>query len=189
MKQIKLRVPDNWGDITIRQYQQFMDIMESKKREKTKTLEMVSLFCNVDKKVLKDMSFGDLQKVSNILIQMTKEDPSEIKIVKHIKFKDEKFAIIPNMSEMTTGEFIDLETYCEDSTKNLHKIMSILYRKQIGDVNMFGRYEVESYDPSEEKKEAMKDLPMNYALGVLNFFFSLGEILLEDLNNSLNPQT
>ena len=150
MKQIKLRVPDNWGDITIRQYQQFMDIMESKKREKTKTLEMVSLFCNVDKKVLKDMSFGDLQKVSNILIQMTKEDPSEIKIVKHIKFKDEKFAIIPNMSEMTTGEFIDLETYCEDSTKNLHKIMSILYRKQIGDVNMFGRYEVESYDPSEE---------------------------------------
>ena len=185
MKQIKLTVPDNWGDITVRQYQQFMEIMESNKREKTKTLEMVSLFCGVDKKLLKDMAFGDLQKVSNILIQMTKEDPSEIKMVKNITFKNESFGTIPNMSEMTTGEFIDLETYCEDSTKNLHKIMSILYRKQMGDINMFGRYKVEDYDPTDEKKEAMKDLPMNYALGVLNFFFSLGEKLLKDLNSSL----
>ena len=189
MKQIKLIVPDNWGDITVRQYQQFMEIMESNKREKTKTLEMVSLFCGVDKKLLKNMSFGDLQKVSNILIQMTKEDPSGIKMTKNITFKGEKFAVIPNMSEMTTGEFIDLETYCEDSTKNLHTIMAILYRKQIGDVNRFGRYKVEDYDPTDEKKEAMKDLPMNYALGVLNFFFSLGETLLKDLNNSLKKQT
>ena len=41
MKQIKLRVPDNWADITIRQYQQFMDIMESKKREKTKVKDLI----------------------------------------------------------------------------------------------------------------------------------------------------
>ena len=62
MKQIKLTVPDNWGDITVRQYQQFMEIMESNKREKTKTLEMVSLFCGVDKKLLKNMDLKDRVK-------------------------------------------------------------------------------------------------------------------------------
>ena len=89
------------------------------------------------------------------------------------------------MSKMSTGEFIDLETYCEDPTNNLHKILSILYRRQIGDVNSFGRYEIESYKPTEEKKEEMKDLPMSNALGVLNFFFHLGELLINDLNNYL----
>ena len=189
MKQLKLTVPDNWGDITVRQYQQLMAILESKKQERTKTLEIVSLFCNIEVKVLKRTSFSDLQKLSSIITEMTQEDPSSIKMTKHVTFKNESFGVIPNMSEMTTGEFIDLETYCEDSTANLHKIMSILYRRQIGDVNRFGRYEVESYDPTDEKKEDMKDFPMDYALGVLNFFFSLGETLLKDLNSSLNKQT
>ena len=86
---------------------------------------------------------------------------------------------------MTTGEFVDLESYCEESTENLHKILSVLYRKQTDNVDYWGRYQVEDYNPSPEKHKLMLDLPMNYALGVLNFFFHLGDKLLTDSNSYL----
>ena len=185
MKEIKLRVPENWNDITVKQYQQFMRVLGSDKTERQKNLEIVSAFCDIDVKTLKKFKIKDLNKVSDIIISMTKDDPSDIKMKRNIEFNIEKYGVIPNMAEMTTGEFVDLETFCEDSTENLHKIMSILYRKQTSDVDRNDRYSVEKYKPTEEKKNIMLELPMNYALGVLNFFFHLGEILIEGSHNYL----
>ena len=185
MKQINLTVPDTWGDITVRQYQKFMQVLETEKDEKTKSLEIVAIFCGLSKKVLKGMAYNDLNKVADVVLNMTKEDPSSIKMKRHIQFKKEKYGVIPNMSKMTTGEFVDLETYCENATDNLHKIMSVLYRKQIGEVSYWDRHEIEDYEPTREKEELMLDLPMNYALGVMNFFFHLGDKLLPDSNSYL----
>ena len=185
MKQIKLKVPDNWNDITVEQYQKFMKILDSKKSEQKKTMEMVSLFCGVSMKDLKNFAFSDLEKVGNIMMKMTSTDPTHVKMVRNVKFNNENFAVIPNFSQMTTGEFIDLESYCENTVDNLHKIMGVLYRRQTEKTNMFDRYAVEDYKPSPEKQELMKGFPMGYALGVLNFFFHLGEPLLIDSANYL----
>ena len=185
MKKIKLIVPESWNDITVKQYQKFMQILKVQKDEHEKTMDIVAVFCNVDRKLLKKFKMKDLNKISNIITSMTKDDPSNIKMEKNIEFNNNKYGVIPNMSEMTTGEFVDLESYCEESTENLHKIMSVLYRKQTDGVDYWGRYQVEEYDPSPEKHKLMLDLPMTYALGVLNFFFHLGAKLLADSDNYL----
>jgi Ni,Fe-hydrogenase I large subunit len=188
MKQIKLTVPNNWNDITVKQYQELIKILDSKKKEKQKIMDMVSLFCGVSKKDLKNFAYGDVEKIGNILKKMTGEDPSEIEMTKHVNFKGHNYSVIPNMSEMKTGEFVDLESYCEDVTANLHKITGVLYRKQTEKVNRWGRYKVEDYDPNPEKQELMLEFPMGYVLGVLNFFFHLGEKLLIDSANYLEKQ-
>ena len=36
MKQIKLKVPDNWNDISIEQYQKMVEILESNLKEEQK---------------------------------------------------------------------------------------------------------------------------------------------------------
>tara|TARA_R110001583_G_scaffold59734_1_gene177590 strand:+ start:119 stop:688 length:570 start_codon:yes stop_codon:yes gene_type:complete len=185
MKNIKLTVPESWNDITVRQYQKFTKILKLQQEERQRTIDIVSVFCNVDKKLLKKFKMKDLDKISNIIVSMTKEDPSNIKMEKNIEFNSDKYGVIPNMSEMTTGEFVDLESYCEESTENLHKILSVLYRKQKDSVDYWGRYQVEDYNPSPEKHKLMLDLPMNYALGVLNFFFHLGDKLLADSDSYL----
>ena len=87
MKQINLTVPDTWGDITVRQYQKFMKVLETEKDEKTKSLEIVAIFCGLSKKVLKGMAYNDLNKVADVVLNMTKEDPSSIKMKRHIQFK------------------------------------------------------------------------------------------------------
>ena len=63
--------------------------------------------------------------------------------------------------------------------------MSVLYRKQTEKKDRFGRYKIENYEPTPEKQELMNGFPMGYALGVLNFFFHLGEPLLTDSANYL----
>ena len=166
MKNIKLTVPESWNDITVRQYQKFTKILKLQQEERQRTIDIVSVFCNVDKKLLKKFKMKDLDKISNIIVSMTKEDPSNIKMEKNIEFNSDKYGVIPNMSEMTTGEFVDL-------------------RKQTDNVDYWGRYQVEDYNPSPEKHKLMLDLPMNYALGVLNFFFHLGDKLLADSDSYL----
>ena len=185
MKKLKLRVPDKWSDITVRQYQKFIKVLENKKGEKEKSLEIMALFCGLTKKELKGMAYSDLNKVSDVILKMTKQNPAGVKMQRNIEFKKQNYAVIPNMSKMTTGEFVDLETYCDNANDNLHKIMSVLYRKQIGEVSRWDRYEVEPYTPTHEKEQLMLDLPMHYALGVLNFFFHLGDKLLQDSSNYL----
>ena len=90
---------------------------------------------------------------------------------------------------MTTGEFVDLENYVLDTVDNLHKIMAVLYRKQTTEVDRWGRYNVEDYEPTPEKQEAMLKFPMGEALGVLNFFFHLEKELIVDSRNYLKKQT
>ena len=189
MKQIKLKVPTNWNDITIEQYQKFMVLVDSKKKEKKKMFEMIMLFCDVKKEDLRGFALADLEKISSILMKLTKDDPSNIEVKRHLDFNGAKYSLMPKMSEMTTGEFVDLENYVLDTVDNLHKIMAVLYRKQTTEVDRWGRYNVEDYEPTPEKQEAMLKFPMGEALGVLNFFFHLEKELIVDSRNYLKKQT
>ena len=186
MERLKVIVPDSWKDVTIKQYQQFMTLIESKKSEQKKMIEGVSIFCNIETKVVKQMALKDLKKIYDIIVKMVDTENTDDKIEKQVLFNNKKYGLIPNMSEMTTGEFIDLETYCADNViNNLHKIMCVLYRPLIGDVDRFERYEVEPYNPTPEKQHDFLMFPMSNVLGVLNFFFHLGERLSTDFHNYL----
>ena len=186
MKKIKLIVPESWNDITVKQYQKFMQILKVQKDEHEKTMDIVSVFCNVDRKLLKKFKMKDLNKISNIITSMTKDNPSHIKMEKNIEFNNDKYGVIPNMSEMTTGEFVDLESYCEESTENLHKIMSVLYRPIVK--RKGSRYQIEDYGatPIEERAELFKEeMTVGDFNGASVFFYNFATELLKFSNRYL----
>jgi hypothetical protein len=186
MKKFKINVPTKWEDITIKQYNDFIKLFESKKSDRVKSLEGVSIFCKVPVATLKKVYMKDIEKAYSLIVKMTNTSREEIEMKKHIEFEGKTYSLIPNMSEMSTGEFIDLENYCDENlNNNLHKLMAIMYRPRIGEVDMFGRYEIEGYNPTEEKEHKMLDLSMDIPLGVLDFFFHLEKKLLRDSNNYL----
>lgn len=187
---LQIEVPNEWADITIEQYQEFNKNLNSNLSKKKKLMKSVSILCNVDEKVVSKLKTRDLQEIAVEINKLEKVKPYNIELQKQFKYKGFEYGLIPNLSEMTTGEFIDLETWCEDdkSTENLHKIMSIMYRPIIEKPNVAGQYKIETYDPDIEKENVMLDLPMNIALGCLNFFFHLGAQLIGNLDNSLNKK-
>mgnify|MGYP003138599241 FL=1 len=175
MKEVKLTIPDNWKDITIGTYQKYVKIQEGKGTDKTKVVKSLALLCNTSPFIVKKMAYKDLLEIMDIIKKMIDTEPTEQDFKKLFTFKGEEYGFCPNLSKLTTGEYIDLEAYCKEPIENLHIIMSILYRRVTNKVNE--RYAVESYDPEEFKEELFKDCPMNIALSSLGFFLTLGERL------------
>ena len=185
---LQLVVPNEWADITIEQFQAFEKNLASDDKKKDKLIKSISILCNVEEQMLMRLKKRDLQEIALEINKLEKKEPLGMELKKTFEYKGFTYGLIPNMSEMTTGEFIDLETWANDSMENLHRIMSILYRPIIGKSNIAGQYKVENYNPTDEKENVMLDLPMDVALGCLNFFFCLGGQLINSLDNSLKQK-
>ena len=186
MKEVKLIIPNQWSDITIGMYQKYVKIQESKGNDKNRAIKILSLMCGVKPSVIKKMQYKDMIEIIGILKKMIDSEPDKAKFRKKFVFNQEQYGFIPNLSELTTGEYIDLEAYCKEPIENLHIIMSILYRKitfERGD-----RYAIELYNPDEFKEDLFKDCPMDIALNSLGFFLTLGEQLAKSSHSYLKLQ-
>ena len=186
MKEVKLTIPDNWSDITIDTYQKYVKIQESKGSEKNKVIKSLALLCNTTPFVVKKMDYKDLLEIMSIIKTMIDTEPKDEEFRKTFVFKKEEYGFVPNLSKLSTGEYIDLETYCKEPIENLHIIMSILYRKITFKRNE--RYAIENYDPDEFKEELFKDCPMDIALSSLGFFLTLGSVLAKTSQRFLQVQ-
>ena len=186
MKEVKLTIPDKWSDITIETYQKYVEIQQGKGSEKNKVIKSLALLCNTTPFVVKKMNYKDLLEIMAIIKNMIDTEPDKEEFRKTFMFKNEKYGFVPNLSGITTGEYIDLETYCKNPIENLHTIMSILYRKITFERNE--RYAIESYNPDDFKEELFKECPMDIALSSLGFFLTLGERLAMTSHNFLQQQ-
>ena len=186
MKEIKLTIPDRWSDITIETYQKYVKIQEGKGTEKTKVIKSLALLCNVSPFVVKKMAYKDLLEIMAIIKKMIDTEPKKEEFKKTFIFNNEEYGFVPNLSGISTGEYIDLETYCKEPIENLHTIMSILYRKITNKVNK--RYAIEPYNPDEFKEELFKKCSMDIALSSLGFFLNLGERLARISHHFLSKQ-
>ena len=186
MNEVKLTIPNKWSDITIGTYQQYVKLQESKAREKNKIIRSLALLCNTSPFVVKKMAYSDLIEIMEIIKTMIDAKPKEDDFIKVFTFSDIEYGFVPNLNKLTTGEYIDLESYCKNPIENLHIIMSILYRKVTNKVN--DRYAIEPYNPEEFKEELFKDCPMNIALSSLGFFLTLGERLAKTSLRYLEKQ-
>ena len=175
MAEITLKIPDKWSDITISTYQKYVKIQEAKGSEKNKVLKSLALLCDTTTAVVKKMAYKDLLEIMAIIKKMVDTEPDKQEFRKVFMFNKEEYGFVPNLSNITTGEYIDLETYCKEPIENLHIIMSILYRKITFKRNE--RYAIENYNPDEFKEELFKDCPMDIALNSLGFFLTLGSVL------------
>ena len=177
-EQFEVIVPTEWKDITIAEFQRYLQIANTKR--KTRDDEIISMFCKIDKKLIKRLQLKQ-KKLLVDKINKFVNSKNETILEKRIKFKGKKFGFVPNLSKITTGEFVDIEEYGKDINKNLHRIMSVLYREVNREVGEF--YSVKPYDPDELEIDKFKDLPMSTTLSAIDFFFRLGKNLLEDLNS------
>jgi len=186
MKEVKLTIPENWSDITIETYQKYVKIQEGTGTEKKKTISSLALLCGTSPFIIKKMAYKDLLEIMGIIKKLIDTEPDKGEFKKRFKFKDEEYGFCPNLSAISTGEYIDLETYAKEPIENLHIIMSILYRKI--SFTRGERYAIEDYNPDQFKEELFKDFPMDIALHSLGFFLTLGSELARISRNYLKAQ-
>ena len=114
MEQVKLIIPNQWNDITIETYQKYVDIQEGKGSEKNKVIKSLALLCGTTTAIVKKMLYSDLLDIMNIIKDMLDNEPDKTDFKKMFMFKEQEYGFVPNLSKISTGEYIDLETYTKE---------------------------------------------------------------------------
>jgi len=168
---LNLQVPDHLKDIKLKQYQKFIKL-STKENEGSAFLlhKMIEIFCDVNLKDIATIKYADVQKVSTHLNKIF-EVKSKLKT--RFKLNGIEYGFIPQLDDITLGEYIDLDNYLSD-WQNIHKAMSVLYRpiKHIKD----NRYQIINYKGTNDD---LKDMPLDLVFGSIVFFWNLKNELLK----------
>lgn len=176
---IELTIPTTLNDIKLAQYQKFLSIAKDNEESEFLQQKMVQLFCGIDLKDVAQIRYKDVAEITaNINSLFTKENA----FIQRFKMGGVEFGFIPNLDEMSTGEYMDLDTYITD-WDTMHNAMAVLYRPI---TNKLGnKYQIEEYKGSITYADVMRHAPLDVVLGAMVFFYTLGNDLLKSTINYL----
>jgi hypothetical protein len=177
--ELKVVVPTSLSEITLEQYQRFARLEGD---EEFLTHKMLEIFCGLPLDGLQKVRIKDVSHVTKHINTMLSEKPS---LTQSFTIGEQEFGFIPELDDITYGEFVDLDTYLQD-VQYMHKTMAVLYRPITNKVK--GRYLIEPYESASKHSDLMKQAPMSVALGAVLFFYRLGNELLQATLNSLEQE-
>ena len=178
---VELIVPNSLNEVTLGQYQKYLKLTELKDLTETQlSFKMIEIFCGVNAENVRLLKASDVTDVVNIISTMFESKPS---LVHTFKMGGVEYGFIPNLDEMSFGEYIDLDTSIGD-WDNMEKAMGVLYRPI--EIRKGNRYTIKEYDAGDT--EHLKDMPLDAVLGSILFFYHLGNELCQTMMNSLGQE-
>lgn len=167
--EITIKIPENLGEITLGQYQKYLKMQKETEDEIFIAQKMIEIFCETRLDHVMKMKWRDVQDITLDLANMFEQDQ---KMKKQFTLDNVNYGFIPNLDEITFGEFVDLDSNLSE-WDDMHKAMQVLYRPI--DINVRGRYNIKEYDGKID--DSMKDMPLSIALGAVFFLLNLGKEL------------
>ena len=169
------KVVDSWKDVTLEKWQQL--VLGKKKSKTQEAKETIKALSTLPIKLVEEMSLSDVaaifEKLSNLQI--------EGKLKKVFEIDSVEYGFLPDLDEITLGEWADIEHYIKDGIdKNMHKIMAVLFRPITSKEGKM--YSVQAYKDGRERAEKFrKKMNAEQVQQSLVFFWSLGNELLTTL--------
>lgn len=181
---IEITIPTSLEEIPLQAYQKFLKVSENIIDHRLIQYKMIECFLNIDIAKVVLMRQTDIDEICLKIDKLFNEKQPLTQVFELPQHKV-KFGFIPNLENITGGEFADLEKYLSN-WQDMHKAMAVLYRpivEQKGD-----KYLIEQYNGTSTYSELMKLMPVSYALGASVFFYDLGTELSQITLNSFHKE-
>jgi len=185
-KEFEIKVPSVKENIQLHKYQKYIKLLQDNEDIDADfhRLKVLQIFCGLELNEANKLPVAELDFIVNHIVKIVS---TEDKLQRRFTMTDPsgktvEFGFMPNLSEMTLGEYVDLESYISD-WEQMHKALAVMYRPIVAGRGDF--YEIEEYEGSAKYADIMKDAPMNVATGAMVFFYSLGKELLKTTLRSL----
>jgi hypothetical protein len=175
-------IPTSLSEIPLKSYQEFMKVVEKSNDEEFIGQKTIEIFCGLKMKDVVKVKWSDVKSLTLHLNEIFKAKP---KFQATFKIQDTEFGFIPNLEDMSFGEYIDLESNIS-SVETFHKAMAVMYRpitKKVKD-----RYEIFEYKGTDEFSDVMKYASLDVVLGATVFFSTLGSDLVQHTLTSLEKE-
>ena len=179
---MKLQIPTLLNDITVSEYLKFIEVNKEDADEEFLIHKTISIFCGIS---MKDVLTMDARESQDIALEIYAVLNQKASFVDRFELNGVKYGFIPNLEDLSLGEYIDLETYLKEQ-KNLHKVAAVMYRPIIKEYD--GLYDIEGYNSNLKAQELMKQAPIGIISQAVVFFYNIANELLMGLNRSLTAQ-
>ena len=176
---IEIQIPSSLREITLKQYQKFINVQSSSDDAEFINQKMVSIFCNIPMNnvvFIKNSDFEDIIEHINTLFNAPRE------YVERFELGGKTFGFIPNLEEITHGEFIDLDLNI-NKWEDFNRAMAVMYRPIIKERR--NTYEIEGYFGTANYSEVMLSAPLDVCFGAMVFFYDLGNDLVKAIPHYL----
>jgi hypothetical protein len=149
----------------------------------------IEILCGLPKPMVQRIAFADVAKIARIMVKLMEPPKTEeFPLVPRFFLGNVEYGFIPDWSELSLGEFVDLEEYCKgDVWESLPDVLSVMYRPVVS--SMGPLYEIQPYKPSPGQRDKMLECPMNVALGAMVFFYDTGRVFGRVTESSLQASS
>lgn len=183
---MKITIPTTLKDITLRQYQRYINkaeqIDKSEAGEDLKIQTKISVLCSVPMADVLKIQMSDVWLISNKIDEVIR---MENDYVQKVTIDNKKFGFHTDLNSMSWGEFLDLNNNISE-WETMHIAMGVLYRPIIKEGSS-GKYAIEEYQ-GDKYHEQLKDITMDAVVGAMVFFWNLGTDLLIAITKYLDDQ-
>ena len=173
----KIEIPTSLDDITLAQFKEY-SLMISRETEEDLTFkkQVINLFCTGD---TEKIEFFKKKQIDSIFADFNEMLESERNIFeKIISIDGKEYGFIPNLKDLSIGEFSDIETLMKDGVfENIEKVLAVLYRPVINKVKHL--YNIADYDGLNDRdKLFLNKFPVKNFHGTMVFFLIIAKELL-----------
>tara|TARA_R110002124_G_scaffold123773_1_gene282685 strand:+ start:293 stop:892 length:600 start_codon:yes stop_codon:yes gene_type:complete len=186
----KIEIPTSLDDITLAQFKEY-SLMISRETEEDLTFkkQVINLFCTGD---TEKIEFFKKKQIDSIFADFNEMLESERNIFeKIISIDGKEYGFIPNLKDLSIGEFSDIETLMKDGVfENIEKVLAVLFRPVINKVKHL--YNIADYDGLNDRdKLFLNKFPVKNFHGTMVFFLIIAKELLMHTHQFLkeNQQT
>jgi len=170
---LELTIPTDLNEITLGQYQKFIKVKETTTDNEMLAEKMIQIFCDIELKEIINIKYSEVQKLVAHFNKLFSETP---KFTPTFKIKDMEFGFIPDLQNISFGEYVDLEENLK-SWDTYHKAMAVMYRPI--KLKRKDGHEIINYTGTAEFSDLMKFAPLGVVLSSSVFFWNLGSELLQ----------
>jgi hypothetical protein len=180
---LEITIPTSISEIPLLNYQKFLKLQKNSNDEEFIAQKMIEIFCGIELKEIVKMKLTSINELVSHFNTIFSEKP---KFKERFKIGDIEFGFIPDLENITFGEYVDLENYLTD-WDNFHKAMAVMYRPIT--LHKDEKYNIMEYTGASAFSEAMLYAPMDVAISSSLFFWTLGSELLNATVDYLEMQT
>jgi len=170
---LELTIPTDLNEITLEQYQKFVKVKEATTDTEMLAEKMIQIFCGIE---LKDIINIKYTEVAKLVVHFNKLFSETPKFTPTFKIKEMEFGFIPDLQNISFGEYVDLEENLK-SWETYHKAMAVMYRPIIKKTK--DGHKIIEYTGTAEFSDLMKYAPLGVVLSSSVFFWNLGSELLQ----------
>jgi len=165
---------DSWSDVTLEKWAELISSEEETKSEEA--FETITSMSDIPRQLVSQLALSDVVGIMAKISELQEQADTTLKNL--IEIDGVEYGFHPDLSDITLGEFADLETLIKDGIEdNLPEIMAVLYRpitERKGD-----HYTIQAYDGAIRlRSEEMKQMKAEDVQGALVFFWHFVKILL-----------